>query len=313
MELETKMQVDKGWITERLISTIRKRVDNQGEFWDFSDTLPMYLISSLVNTINDVYKQVQADQSLYNNLVTIPEKQFLESIAKSLVEALPQEFVYIDLGPGTERKENIFFDEIKKQRKKIIYVPVDMNQEYLSQATENARQQGIEVYPIQSSFEDLPKVLKEKFRGDYTFVSMFGLTFGNYFSQDILDLLFKINGNNGFAFVTSQLKKYVSFEDLRNIYSGIFTIEFMLKKLELLGVDLNSDIEEVEVTDEVKVWCKIKKVNKELAGLGIKAGDRFLIFQSIRHTEESWREILSGLNHLDFNIGNSFIGGLIKF
>jgi uncharacterized SAM-dependent methyltransferase len=71
----------------------------------------------------------------------------LKSVIKEITELLPDQFEYIDLGPGTEKKENYFFQEFKKQNKKFIYRPVDVSEYFLNIAKQNAEEQNIKVNP----------------------------------------------------------------------------------------------------------------------------------------------------------------------
>jgi uncharacterized SAM-dependent methyltransferase len=106
-------------------------------------------------------------------------------------------FEYIDLGPGTEHKEQFLFDELKKQGKTFAYIPVDISDHFLDVAEAHATGQSIQVRRMKASFEELPELL-----GAPTvprFVSI-GLTFSNYAPQDILKLLQDIAGKGWICF-----------------------------------------------------------------------------------------------------------------
>lgn len=78
--------------------------------WDYADSLLLYVASGV-----EKYQSLQEDNTPYFRLVTKPEREYLQSIAKDVINLLPQKFEYVDLGPGTEHKEQFFFDEIRKQ------------------------------------------------------------------------------------------------------------------------------------------------------------------------------------------------------
>ena len=115
--------------------------------WDYSDSLLLYLSSGV-----EQYESLQKTDTPYFKLVTKPESEYLQSIAKSVVDLLPNKFEYIDLGPGTEHKEQFFFDELKRQGKDFTYIPVDISEYYLKLAERHAINQGIKVKPANASF-----------------------------------------------------------------------------------------------------------------------------------------------------------------
>ncbi len=136
------------WFNRRAFESI-KRLDEG--VWDFSDSLLLYLPQSAKE-----YESIQETDTSYFHLVTQPEKQYLKNISSSIVKELPNEFAYIDLGPGTEHKEQYIFDEAKIQGKKFTYIPVDINEHFLDIAREYAEGQKIQVKSVLSSFEGLP-------------------------------------------------------------------------------------------------------------------------------------------------------------
>ena len=86
------------------------------------------------------------------------------------------------------------------------------------------------------------------------------------------------------------------------------------EKLELIGLEPEKDVTLPQANEDIRVWCSVIKVNKELGKLGIKEGDKLLVFQSLRYTKESLEKGLKEITKLYrlLDIGGSFIGALIK-
>ncbi len=139
------MKYDDSWFRNRALKSFRLISPN---VWDYSDSLLLYISSGV-----EKYESLQEEDTPYFKLVTNPEREYLKSIAKDVVDLLPSNLEYVDLGPGTEHKEQFFFDELKKQGKQFIYIPVDISEHYLKLAEAHAMNQGIPVRTIQSSFE----------------------------------------------------------------------------------------------------------------------------------------------------------------
>jgi len=291
---------DQAWFKNRAFNSLRKISDG---VWDFSDSLLLYTQSG-----SELYEQLQEVDTPYFNLVTKPEREYLQSIAINIAKTLPDNFEYIDLGPGTEHKEQFIFDELRKQGKTLTYVPVDISDHFLDIAESHVTKQGIPVRRMKASFEELPVLL-----GKPTiprFVSI-GLTFSNYAPQDILKLLSNIAGEMGCAFINTQIRDRVDMVELQKVYQDDAT-RLADDKVRLIGLDPVQDITPRLADDGFRVSCFILRSNKHLEDIGIKSGDKLTVFQSLRYTTESLENELSDYNHESFDIGSSFIGTIIK-
>jgi Histidine-specific methyltransferase, SAM-dependent len=288
------------WFKDRAFNSIRKISDG---IWDFSDSLLLYTASG-----SEVYEQLQEVDTSYFNLVTKPEREYLQSIAKNVTDILPNNFEYIDLGPGTEHKEQFLFDELKKQGKTFTYVPVDISDHFLDIAESHASKQGIPVRRMKASFEELPELLVKP--DTPRFVSI-GLTFSNYVPQDILNLLVNIAGENGYAFINAQMRDRVDMVELQKVYKDDVT-HLVDDKVRLIGLDPIQDITPRLVDDGFRVSCFVLRSNNVLVEMGIKNGDKLIVFQSLRYTKDSLEIELQNFNHESFDTGSSFIGTIIK-
>lgn len=291
---------DQEWFRNRAFKSLRKISDG---VWDFSDSLLLYTQSG-----SEVYEQLQEVDTPYFNLVTKPERKYLQSVAKDIADILPDNFEYIDLGPGTEHKEQFLFDELKKQGKTFTYIPVDISDHFLNIAESHASKQGIPVRRMKASFEELPELL-----GKPTiprFVSI-GLTFSNYAPQDILKLLANIAGDNGYAFINAQIRDRVDMVELQKVYQDD-AVHLVDDKVRLIGLDPVQDITPRLADDGFRVSCFVLRSNKHLEDIGIKSGDTFIVFQSLRYTVWSLENELNEYNHESFDTGSSFIGTIIK-
>lgn len=290
------------WFKKRAFESLRKICPNK---WDYSDSLLLYISTGV-----EKYESLQQTDAPYNKLVTRPEREYLASIAKGVADALPSNFEYIDLGPGTEHKEQFFFDELKKQGKTFTYIPVDISHHYLSLAEKHALGQGIAVRAIQSSFEQLPELL-----GKATlprFVNL-GLTFSNYEPQEILKLLKDIAGEHGYVFINAQMRDRLDMAALENVYA-VDALTLADEKLKLLGLDPNIDVSTRVADQGIKVWCSVINTNEELKEKGINVNDELLVFQSLRYTKALLVDELkkSSKDYQMFDTETSFIATLIK-
>lgn len=272
---------------------------------DYSDPLLMYMPGE-----DDKYDTAQETDTPYHRLVTAPERVYLARIADRIVAELPDEFEYIDLGPGTEHKEQFIFDAAKRAGKKFTYRPVDISEQYLKRAAEHASGQGIDVQPLRSSFEGLTHGLKGGALP--RFVSL-GLTYSNSNPDEVLSLLKEIAGKDGSVFINAQMRERTDIPALQEIYKGVAEL-MTAEKLRLIGLDPVEDIEAQEVTDEVKVWVTLKRSTPTLESMGIRAGDRLLVFQSLRPTKPELEAALTGSfkEYRLFDTAEPFIGALLK-
>lgn len=291
---------DQEWFKNRAFNSLRNISDG---IWDFSDSLLLYTQSG-----SEVYEQLQEVDTPYFNLVTKPEREYLQSIAKDIADILPDNFEYIDLGPGTEHKEQFLFDELKKQGKTFTYIPVDISDHFLDIAESHATKQGIPVRKTKASFEELPELLGKPTIS--RFVSI-GLTFSNYRPKDILELLKNIAGENGYSFINAQIRDRVNMVELQKVYQDD-AIHLADDKVRHVGLDPVQDITPRVTDDGFHVSCIILRSNKDLEDIGIKSGDKMIVFQSLRYTKEFLEAELSDYNFESFDIGSSFIGTVIK-
>jgi hypothetical protein len=303
MEIKEKKEAyTNGWFRERAFSSLKKIGDHS---WDYSDSLLLYTPGT-----ESEYESIQKGEDPYSELITKPERKYLEEIAESVVRQLPSEFEYVDLGPGTAHKEQFIFDAAKKARKNFIYRPVDISEYYLDQAANYASAQNIDVLPTQSSFEELPE--KSPKSSSSRLVSL-GLTFTNYESQEILSLLKAAAGEGGYIFVDAQMRDRVDMEKIVSTYAKDVRA-LSDPKLKLLGLDPVADVADYKTNDGVQMWYTLKNSNPVLEEKGIGAGDELLMFQSLRYTKESFEEALkaTGLSYTLFDTNESFIGALLK-
>lgn len=301
MNSEAKQSFGNAWFKERAIKSLKRIADG---VWDFSDSLLLYTSAG-----SDIYEQLQETDSPYYKMVTAPEREYLQSIARDVVSLLPQHFDYIDLGPGTEHKEQFFFDEIKKQGKTFTYLPVDISEHFLAEAQTYGEKQGIDVCALRSSFEQLSGHIAN--RHAPRFVSL-GLTFSNYQPQDAIGMVQTIAGENGRCFMNAQMRDRVDMTALQSVYQAD-AVNMADEKLLLLGLNPQHDVSERVADDGFQVWCTVQRTNALLDGVGVKEGDRLLVFQSLRYTKTQLQDILKALpSHQTFDTGSSFIATMIR-
>jgi hypothetical protein len=289
------------WFKARALRGLHKLDEHS---WDYSDSLLLYLPGS-----DERYETVQETDTPYHKLVTAPERSYLQKIAPTIGDELPSGVEYLDLGPGTEHKEQFLFDAFKSQGKSFVYRPVDISKRYLRLATDYAAQQGIPVSGLQSSFEELPTKLVGNGK---RFVSL-GLTYSNYAPSEVLPLLKSMAGEGGTVFINAQIRERTDMQALMDIYKGV-AHSMTEAKMHLLGLDMERDISSTEVTDEIKVWHGIKNLSPVLEECGAKTGDRILAFQSLRPSLETLESDISRFsgNYKLLDTGESFVGAILK-
>ncbi len=273
--------------------------------WDYSDSLLLYISSGV-----EIYESLQETNTQYFKLITQPERDYLQSIAKNVVELLPQRFEYIDLGPGTEHKEQFFFDELKRQGKEFTYIPVDISEHYLTLAEKYAKDQGVPVKTIQSSFEEVAEILGA---GSVPRFVNIGLTFSNYKPQIILDLMKNIAGKDGYVFINSQMRDRVDMVALEKVYAED-ALTLADEKIKLLDLNPDTDVTQREANDKIEVWSSIINPTPRLKEMGIDVGDKMLLFQSLRYVPEQLETELKKASekYRLFDTGESFIAVLIN-
>ncbi len=290
------------WFRQRAIDLIQKTAEG---YWDFSDSLLLYAASGV-----EVYEDLQKPETEYARLVTQPERAYLESIADAVVTELPDDFDYIDLGPGTEHKEQFLFVAAKRAGKTFRYFPVDVSENYLALAQEYAQKQGIEVLPMRASFEDLVERLPAS-EGP-RFVSL-GLTFTNYEPQVALKMLRKIAGVDGRIFIDVQIRERSDMAALQKAYEtdakGVVET-----KLPFVGLDGEGAVEKIETDAGIQFWCTVKTPSPQLVQKGMQPGDRILMLRSLRYRFEEFETELvkSGSEFTLLDQGSSFVGAVLQ-
>ena len=204
-----------------------------------------------------------------------------------------------------------FFDELFKTEKEFIYKPVDIYQRFLEMSATYAADQKIKVDPILSSFEELPEVLPPSSSEDVPRFVSIGLTVVAYYPDDILSLLKKIAGENGCVFVNIQIRERLDMTEMLKGYTDLVNGYFN-EKLKLIGI-APEDLNPLEVDDKISISATLKKSNPILEAKGMSVGDKLIIFQSLRHTEEYFTECVSKYfkKYEKFDTGSSFVGYLL--
>lgn len=291
------------WFERRAWNSLRPLGDGR---FDFSDSALLYSPAG-----SQGYESAQKiNASRYRELITEPEMEQLGAIAPSIVSRLPQQFEFVDLGPGSEKKENFIFNAARKQGKKICYTPVDISQTFLENAATNAKRHGMKVNPARASFEDFAEQNNEL--GKSRFVSL-GLTFGNYAPEEILPLLEKIARrmtHHSYYFINIQQRSQAHAAEIASSYENLLE-PLILPKLQLLGLNPRLDVESSWVTPGIEAWCRLRNTTRELEERGIAAGSELQLLRSLRYSEAELETALAGREHTFFK-RNGFIGALVR-
>lgn len=297
-QTKNKKKYSLDWFEERAFSSLKKISDG---VFDYSDSLLLYIPGS-----DEEYEKIQYEGNPYHELITASERKYLQQIMRDVIARLPENFEYIDLGPGSEHKEQYAFDQILEQGKKCVYRPVDISEKFLNKAAEYAERQGISTEPVRASFEELPNVLQKS--KVPRFVSL-GLIYSNYDPQEILRLLADIAGSDGYVFIGAQIRERIDVKRFVEIYAKD-VLSIATAKLKLLGLDARTDVEDLHTDEGIQMWCTLKKVTPRLAEMGLKAGDKVLLFQSLRPSMDKLEHDLDEAgfsSYTMFDVGESFV------
>ncbi len=295
----TKYDMD--WFKRRAFNSIKK-IENG--VWDFSDSLLLWSPTS-----EKVYETIQEAKSPYYSIVTEPEREFLVSIADSIAKTLPENFEYVDLGPGTAHKEQFLFDALNKIGKKFTYTPVDISNHFLDIAHSYAEEQGIPTRPFLMPFEEVSNELRSY---KPIFVSL-GLTYINYKPAEALNMLKEMMGTDGIGFIDAQIRERTDIDRLVDIYKrDVYSIPE--PKIILLGLNPQRDVEKYECDDGVRGWITLRNTNKNLQKLGVKPGDKLLTFQSLRPSLAEFEADISKIfeRYQILDNGGPFVGALLE-
>ena len=161
--------------------------------------------------------------------------------------------------------------------------------------------------PLLCSFEELPDILT---KGDAPrFVSL-GLTVINYHPDEILPLMKKIAGEDGYVFVNIQVRERLDMEELRKCYVD-FAEGFFNQKMKLIGI-APEDIQIIP-DDKITMSGVLKKSNPIVEKKDVRVGDKIIVSRSLRHTEEYFTQqvVKYFRNYRKFDTGDSYIGYLL--
>jgi len=86
-----------------------------------------------------------------------------------------------------------------------------------------------------------------------------------------------------------------------------------VSKLNLLDLKLD-DIKDIKVNDKVEDWFTIKHPSELLIKKGVKSGDKFLAFRSLRYTMDELKKEIPRVfpNYSIFDTEGPFVGFLLK-
>lgn len=275
--------------------------------WDFSDSA-LFWTDEVVQKYEDAQTK---EGNEYKKHVTDAETLYLQKITPNIVDSLPAEINYIDLGPGTENKQDYFIHKMKEDGKSLTYTPVDISKRMVDAAAHHVAEKGVDVFPVNSSFEDMEQFIDDK--DTPRFISL-GLTFLNFKIEEILGILKKSMNKNGKTFINTQPREKVkSLEELKKAYSGESIIDIYNQKLKLIGLETSEDIGTIEVTDEVKIYFHVNNPTEYAQSLGIKAGDKIFVFQSMRYPTEFLKSKLEEEFDCEyFETGDDYLAVLLK-
>ena len=130
-----------------------------------------------------------------------------------------------------------------------------------------------------------------------------GLTFINYRPEVALEMLRRIMGKGGYAFITAELQEGVNIEEIKAAYSDPIVQDFIQLKLNLLGIK-DTDIQNTVLTNDVLISYILKTVPEQLQAKGVSPGDEILTIRTYRHPLKRLREFMDETFETDYFLDN---------
>lgn len=284
------------WFRQEAWKSLQRAPDGS---WDFSDSSLMYSPAS-----TQAYREAQEEDTAYAREVTAVEHGVFRDVAKDIAVALPQQFSYIDLGPGTEHKERYLFDAVHAEGKHFEYYPIDISSDVLAESRRFAAEQNVVIHPMNGRFEDVAREIEQSVP-EPRFVSL-GATFANYEPSVIIPMTLQLAGKDGSVMITAQLRERIDINEVRKAYESPQTIKMYEGKLSLLGIQPD-DIERFEVSDDLIVRAQIKTPPQRLATMGMEPGDWVTILKTYRWSRGQLEDALRDTDFVIHDTGATFV------
>ena len=259
--------------------------------WELTEPHLLYLDEKQSADYLQVMQDQNYSQTFHNDTVGLIENHLEELFPNQKTEVS-----LIDLGPGYPDKSLPMAKFLKKRGQNVFYYPVDVSLKYLSIAEHEMFPYCERVTPIHSLFE----IAHQKIPTDaYTrpVYTLIGLTFMNFPSKTILNLLTKLSGTkNSFVIFASEMISINNpQEKIIEAYRGPAMQTFTFGPLRHLGLGEDQVIfTPIFSKQRVEIRFVIKKMINHLP---IQKGDTVITAVSYRYTENEFIRLVKHYFH----------------
>lgn len=266
---------------------------------DPSDPNKFYLIEPhLLYTSDEQAKDYLAmmQSTQYSSGFHTPTVQIIKSHLDDLFEKYTNGLSFVDLGPGYPDKALPVAEYFQSKNQDFDYYPVDVSPEFLRVSEKAMQGKATKVLPIQSLFETCQDQLPKSIYEQKPLVICLGLTFMNFDSQVILNLLKNLAGQNGKVLIASELiTESKTVDDILSQYDHDETRDFSFGLLKQMGVQADDVVykpqfknHRVEMTFQF-----IKTPVPALQNKGLKVGSEIVVAVSYRYRLEDLKVLMN--------------------
>lgn len=290
----------KNTINESVFRELLKRgysVEGKNKVWNIADSKLWYLTSEQAKAFIDLDKKDPKQKMFAKKEIDLIKQKFLE-----LTCAIKDKYVtIIDLGCGNGEKALSFIKQFK-DKSKIRYCPIDVNDFMLEEAMKNfSKHKGINILKFKNNvfnFIDFGMIAdsleKDKFKTSY--ILLLG---GNLENSDVHELLHEIRSSmheGDLLLIGNKLAHPDPIKMIQYYNHSQHIDDLLVKTMEQLGFDrkeLNYGARfrgnRIEVLYTIK---NDKTITSKGKAVDFKAGDKVIVTFSYKYTQDSLKEVL---------------------
>ncbi len=247
------------------------------------------------------------DSEQYASGMFDSEYCLLQKHSSKLMGLMPDNFTYLDLGPGAGKKSKLILNEAIALEKTPFYGYVDVSSFILGAAAETLQDLNLEQKPFLGNFvdEDNLSLMKQQLPNQPKFVYL-GSTFANYEPNCLLYTFRHFLNSNDVLYVSMQ-EKPENIDSLLEQYSVEAYPSGFLEGLSQLGLHPKQlEVRYSEKNQRVENYVVIEKVPSLLENY-VKEGDKIVFFTSRKTTRDNFEKDIT-LNFAgDFFYENGFM------
>lgn len=284
-------------------------LEGNTRIWNIADSKLWYLTPEQAQAFLDLEKSEDYQKDIIQNevnLIKTHRAKILEKIGEGHINL-------VDLGCGDGKKASLFIENLKTDKKKIRYCPIDISDYMVAKALNNIKEIDIgEVVEFQwniSDFENLENVAQLLRKDQYkeNLFLLLGNTLGNFEINEILyeirssmregDILVIGNGLNPGKNINETLKAYDN-KFVDNYLSSILTQVGIKKEDMEFGARFKNN--RVEIYYTIKKDIKIAFLDKKIY---FNKGDQIVVAFSYKYNEDDFK----GFMNIYFDDVNVFV------